>query len=40
MLPAIAIVLICLGLIEKDGLVIAISGLIVGITPALLLLLL
>ncbi|MBV9388758.1 MAG: exopolysaccharide biosynthesis protein [Chroococcidiopsidaceae cyanobacterium CP_BM_ER_R8_30] len=40
MLPAIAIVLICLGLIEKDGLVIAISGLIVGITPALLLLVL
>lgn len=40
MLPAIAIVLICLGLIEKDGLIIAISGLIVGITPALLLLVL
>lgn len=40
MLPAIAIVLICLGLIEKDGLIIAISGLITGITPALLLLVL
>ncbi|MDZ4876968.1 MAG: hypothetical protein CLLPBCKN_006403 [Chroococcidiopsis cubana SAG 39.79] len=40
MLPAIAIVLICLGLIEKDGLIIAISGLIVGMTPALLLLVL
>lgn len=40
MLPAIAIVLICLGLIEKDGLIIAISGLIVGISPALLLLVL
>lgn len=40
MLPAIAIVMICLGLIEKDGLIIAISGLIVGITPALLLLVL
>jgi hypothetical protein len=40
MLPAIAIVLICLGLIEKDGLIIAIASLIVGITPALLLLVL
>lgn len=40
MLPAIAIVLICLGLIEKDGLVIAISGMITGVTPALLLLVL
>lgn len=40
MLPAIAIVMICLGLIEKDGLVIAISALITGITPALLLLIL
>uniref|UniRef100_B8HK83 Exopolysaccharide synthesis ExoD n=1 Tax=Cyanothece sp. (strain PCC 7425 / ATCC 29141) TaxID=395961 RepID=B8HK83_CYAP4 len=38
MLPAIAIVLICLGLIEKDGLIIAISGLMGTITPALLLL--
>ncbi|MFB2838856.1 exopolysaccharide biosynthesis protein [Floridanema evergladense] len=38
MLPAIAIVLISLGLIEKDGLIIAISALITGITPALLLL--
>jgi hypothetical protein len=40
MLPAIVIVLICLGLIEKDGLIIAISGMISGITPALLLLVL
>jgi len=40
MLPAIVIVLICLGLIEKDGLVIAITGMISGITPALLLLVL
>jgi hypothetical protein len=40
MLPAIIIVLICLGLIEKDGLIIAISGMVVGITPALLLLVL
>lgn len=40
MLPAIAIVMICLGLIEKDGLVIAISGMVAGITPALLLLIL
>lgn len=40
MLPAIIIVLICLGLIEKDGLIIAISGMISGITPALLLLVL
>ena len=37
-LPAIAIVLICLGLIEKDGLIIAVSALITGLTPALLLL--
>lgn len=40
MLPAIVIVLICLGLIEKDGLAIAISGMITGISPALLLLVL
>ena len=40
MLPAIIIVLICLGLIEKDGLIIAISGIVAGITPALLLLIL
>lgn len=40
MLPAIVIVLICLGLIEKDGLVIATSAIITGITPALLLLVL
>lgn len=40
MLPAIVIVLICLGLIEKDGLVIAISAMITGVTPALLLLVL
>lgn len=40
MLPAIVIVLICLGLIEKDGLIIAISAMMTGITPALLLLLL
>ena len=40
MLPAIVIVLICLGLIEKDGLIIAISGIVAGITPALLLLVL
>ncbi|MEA5503762.1 exopolysaccharide biosynthesis protein [Halotia wernerae UHCC 0503] len=38
-LPAIIIVLICLGLIEKDGLIIAI-GMVAGITPALLLLVL
>lgn len=38
MLPAIVIVLICLGLVEKDGLVIAISAMVTGITPALLLL--
>ncbi len=40
MLPAIVVVLICLGLIEKDGLIIAISAMVTGITPALLLLLL
>ncbi|MBE9011174.1 exopolysaccharide biosynthesis protein [Pseudanabaenaceae cyanobacterium LEGE 13415] len=40
MLPAIVIVLICLGLIEKDGLMIAISAMLTGITPALLLLVL
>lgn len=40
MLPAIVIVLICLGLIEKDGLIIAVSAMITGISPALLLLLL
>lgn len=40
MLPAIVIVLICLGLIEKDGLIIVVSGIIMGITPALLLLVL
>ncbi|WZF22093.1 exopolysaccharide biosynthesis protein (plasmid) [Nostoc sp. UHCC 0302] len=40
MLPAIIIVLICLGLIEKDGLIIAISGIVAGISPALLLLIL
>ncbi|MGG6269943.1 exopolysaccharide biosynthesis protein [Leptolyngbya sp. AN10] len=40
MLPAIVIVFICLGLIEKDGLMIAISAMVTGITPALLLLLL
>lgn len=40
MLPAIVIVLICLGLIEKDGLIIAISAILTGITPALLLLVL
>lgn len=40
MLPAIVIVLICLGLVEKDGLVIAVSAMITGITPALLLLML
>ncbi|WP_315789149.1 exopolysaccharide biosynthesis protein [Fischerella sp. JS2] len=40
MLPAIAIVVICLGLIDKDGLIIAISSLITGITVALLLLVL
>lgn len=40
MLPAIVIVLICLGLIEKDGLIIAINAMVAGISPALLLLLL
>ena len=40
MLPAIVIVLICLGLIEKDGLMIAVSAMITGLTPALLLLVL
>lgn len=40
MLPAIVIVLICLGLVEKDGLIIAISAMVTGITPALLLLVL
>jgi hypothetical protein len=40
MLPAIIIVMICLGLIEKDGLMIVISGMVAGITPALLLLVL
>ncbi|MBD2441366.1 exopolysaccharide biosynthesis protein [Nostoc sp. FACHB-110] len=40
MLPAIIIVLICLGLIEKDGLIIAVSSIVAGITPALLLLIL
>ncbi len=40
LLPSIAIVLICLGLIEKDGLIIAVSAMVAGITPALLLLLL
>ena len=40
MLPAIVIVLICLGLIEKDGLMIAVSALVTGMTPALLLLIL
>lgn len=40
MLPAIVIVLICLGLIEKDGLMIAVSAMMTGITPALLLLVL
>jgi len=38
LLPALAIVLICLGLIEKDGLIIAVSAMIGGITSALLLL--
>lgn len=40
MLPAIVIVLICLGLIEKDGLIIAVSALVAGTSPALLLLVL